>query len=112
MRANFPHELQTSPNDAARPGRVLFCGMDQPDQSDAAARFPFDAVYKANAHYNMDLSGLEELLAMEDVTVLSSRLDETPTSRTTSSSVDFHVPGMNSARCGPGFRIQPSRGHF
>ena len=30
-----------------------------------------------NEHYSMDLPGLEELLAMEDLTVLTSKLDET-----------------------------------
>ena len=32
---------------------------------------------RMDAHYNLDLPGLEELLAMEDVTELTSRLDET-----------------------------------
>ena len=32
---------------------------------------------RLNDRYNLDLPGMEELLAMEDVTVLSSRLDET-----------------------------------
>ena len=32
---------------------------------------------RLNEHYNLALPGLEELLAMEDVTVLTSRLDET-----------------------------------
>ena len=32
---------------------------------------------RMDAHYNLDLPGLGELLAMEDVTELTSRLDET-----------------------------------
>ena len=40
---------------------------------DAVARW----LGRMKRHYNMDLPGLEELLAMEDVTVLTSRLDET-----------------------------------
>ena len=32
---------------------------------------------RMDAHYNLNLPGLQELLAMEDVTELTSRLDET-----------------------------------
>ena len=44
--ANFPPGLRTSPNDSRLPRRYL-SRMDDPDQSAAAARFPFDAIYKA-----------------------------------------------------------------
>ena len=43
------------------------------DLRDAVARW----LRRMKTRYKMDLPGLEELLAMEDVTVLTSRLDET-----------------------------------
>ena len=43
------------------------------DLGDTVARW----LRRLNERYNLDLPGMEELLAMQDVTVLTSRLDET-----------------------------------
>lgn len=47
--------------------------LDDDQLRDTVARW----LRRLNEHYNLALPGLEELLAMEDVTVLTSRLDET-----------------------------------
>ena len=59
------------------------------DLGDTVARWP----QRLNERYSLDLPGMEELMAMQDVTVMTSRLDETIEEWRREAVADGHAEG-------------------